>query len=416
MNEVPPLQPGRPLLYLALALLAMAPWRVAAAAAAAVEREWPSLRGPRHDGSAAAGTRFGGSDGNMAIRWRARIGSGYSGVAVGSGRAVTMFADGGQDVAVAFAVASGKEAWRLTVSETLKGLDGSFDGPISTPVVADGRAFVLGPRGHLVAADLATGRVLWRADLVARDGARKPHYGFATSPIVVNGVLVAEIGGEAGRAAAGFDPATGRRLWTAGDDRVQYQSPVAVRVGKRDLVVVVGDTRLLGIDPSTGRVVLDHAHGGVAEPLGAASAIPVPAGDGRLFLKTHADKSTMLRLSESPGGEVSVETLWAAPVLRFTYGPPAYHDGHLYGMNGRAVMTCVDAASGEVRWRSREPGDGLAAVVGGDLVVVTKDGTVHVGPASPLGLARARPDRAVRTPVVDAAGRRRRRALRPHDG
>jgi enterochelin esterase-like enzyme/outer membrane protein assembly factor BamB len=350
---------------------------------AGADRDWPGLRGPNHDGSAAAGSRFGGSDGSMAVRWRVKLGSGYSGIAVASGRAVTMFSEGGRDVAVAFDVDDGKEAWRVTLGETHKGLDGSFDGPISTPTIAGGRAFALGPRGHLVAMELATGRLAWRADLVAREGARKPHYGFASSPIVVNGVLVAEIGADEGRAVAGFDPAAGTRLWKVGNDTIQYQSPVVLRVGGRDIVVALGDTRLFGIDPATGRLLFEYAHDGRPDPIGGASAVPVPAGDGRLFVKTHADKSTMLRLAESGGGAVTVQTVWTAPVLHTTYSPPVYHDGHLYGMNGRAVLACVDAATGEIRWRSREPGDGFTALVGSDLVVLTKDRTLHVAPASP---------------------------------
>jgi enterochelin esterase-like enzyme/outer membrane protein assembly factor BamB len=355
--------------------------------------EWPGLRGPNHDGSAAAGNRFAAGDGALAVGWRARLGSGYSGVAVAGGRAVTMFSDGAQDLVAAFDTASGKEHWRAAVAGAHKGADGSFDGPISTPAVAGGRVFALDPRGHLVGLDLASGRVLWRVDLVQREGARKPHYGFTSSPVVADGVLVAQVGGDKGRAIAGFDPATGERRWTVGEDGVQYQSPVVARVGGRELVVAVGDARLFGIEPATGKVRFEHVHGGMVNDISVASAVPVPAGEGRLFVKTHGDKSTMFALSESPDGAVAVKTLWQAPVLRTTYSIPVYKDGHLYGMNGRTVFTCVDAATGEMKWRSREPGDGFPTLVGDDIVFLTKARTLHVGPASPTGWAeRARLD------------------------
>jgi enterochelin esterase-like enzyme len=150
-------------------------------------------------------------------------------------------------------------------------------------------------------------------------------------------------------------------------------------------VIALGDARLFGIEPETGRVVFEHAHGGRADPIGGASAVPVPAGEGRLFVKTEAGRSTMLRLAESAEGRVTVQTIWTAPVLHATYSPPVYHDGHLFGMSGRAALACVEAATGQIRWRSREPGDGFVALVGGDLVVLTKDRTLHVAPASPEG-------------------------------
>ena len=68
-----------------------------------------------------------------------------------------------------------------------------------------------------------------------------------------------------------------------------------------------------------------------------------------------------------------------------TYAMPVYHDGHLYGMNGRTVLTCVDAETGEMKWRNREPGDGFPTLVGDQIVFVTKAQTLHVGPASPQG-------------------------------
>src|SRR5687768_16547484 len=144
-------------------------------------QDWPGLRGPRFDGSAAPGSGFGAGDGAMVVRWRVKLGSGYSGVAVSGGHAVTLFSDGTKDVLAAFDVASGKERWRVVLGDTHKGLDGSFDRPMSTPVVADGLVFALVPHGSLLAADLAKGSVLWQANLPERIGAQKPHYGFASS-------------------------------------------------------------------------------------------------------------------------------------------------------------------------------------------------------------------------------------------
>jgi enterochelin esterase-like enzyme/outer membrane protein assembly factor BamB len=371
----------------------LVPLVLACAALCASADEWPSLRGPNHDGSAARGSGFPPGAGGLDVAWRARLGSGYSGVAIAGGRAVTMFAAGSHDVVAAFDVASGKEAWRVAVAETWKGADGSYDGPISTPVIAGARVFALGPRGHLVAIDLAGGRVLWRVDLVEREGARKPHYGFTSSPVVAGGVVVVQVGADKGRAIAGFDPATGARRWSVGDDAVQYQSPVVVTVEGRDVVVAAGDARLFGIDPTTGQVRFEHAHDGAPVDIGAGSAVAVPAGDGRLFVKTHADKSTMFRLAPTAEGKIAVQALWTAPVLRTTYSIPVYKDGYLYGMNGRTVFTCVDAATGEIKWRSREPGDGFPALVGEDIVLLTKARTLHVGAASPSGWTeRARLD------------------------
>ncbi len=191
--------------------------------------DWPSLRGPRHDGAAQA-TLDASEGAGFAVAWRAALGAGYSSVAVAEGRAVTLFSDGQNDVAVAFDARTGKELWRHAIAPTLPGRDGSFDGPISTPALDGGRAFGLGPRGHLFGLDAATGRELWTVDLVTREGAKLPFYGFGTSPVVAGGVVVVPLGAPGGGAVAGFDLATGERRWRLGEDGVAYQSPIrAVR-------------------------------------------------------------------------------------------------------------------------------------------------------------------------------------------
>jgi outer membrane protein assembly factor BamB len=248
--------------------------------AVADSSDWPSLRGPRHDGTAPSA--LDASEGaGFAVAWRAALGAGYSAVAVADGRAVTLFSDGSQDVAAAFDTRTGKELWRHPIAPTLPGRDGSFDGPISTPALSGGRVFGLGPRGHLFGLDAATDRDLWTVHLVTREGASLPFYGFGTSPIVAGGVLVVPLGAPSGGAIAGFDLATGERLWRLADDGVAYQSPILLSVGGREEVVAVGDTRIFGIDPAGGRLRWEHAHGGEVHPIAAESIVPVPAGDGR---------------------------------------------------------------------------------------------------------------------------------------
>ena len=162
------------------------------ACAAASGSDWPGLRGPQHDGAAAG--RLEASEGaGFAVAWRSALGAGYSSVAVGGGRAVTLFSDGKDDVAAAFDARSGRELWRYAIAPTLGGKDGSFDGPIATPLAVGDRVYGLGPRGHLFALDGATGRELWKVELATRESAPPPHYGYAASPVLAGGTLVVAI-------------------------------------------------------------------------------------------------------------------------------------------------------------------------------------------------------------------------------
>ena len=101
-----------------------------------------------------------------------------------------------------------------------------------------------------------------------------------------------------------------------------------------------------------------------------------------------------------------------APVLRQTYVVPVYRDGFLYGMSGRMTLTCVDAATGAQRWRSRRARRRLPAAGG------RRPRGAHQGkhaprrPREPGRLEGRRPHRPVRRRRLVAAGLRGRRFLR----
>ena len=354
------------------------------ASASESESDWPGFRGSaigridERPGSFARLDQIG-----MRVAWKVALGSGYSSVSIASGRAITMFSDGTSDFVISMDAADGTEQWRYRIGETYRGHDGSHDGPISTPLIAEGRVFGLSPQGKLFALDLDTGAEVWAVPVVEAEKATKPHYGFSTSPLFVDGTLVATVAAGKGRAVLGFDPVTGKVRWAAGDDTVNYQSPFSMDIGGKLHLIAVGDKKLQGIEASTGKLSWAYEHGGDQGPMGALSMNAVPAGDGRVLLARKTDEAEMVRLTPTDSG-MSVASLWTSKGLRDSYATPVYHDGYLYGYRGR-ILTCVDAETGEMRWRSRPPGDGFITMVDGHLFIITKAGSLHVARATPDG-------------------------------
>lgn len=358
-------------------------------AAAAPTDDWPGFRGEARNGAAAATGVFTPERGALATGWKRPLGSGYAGVAVAGGRLVTLFAAGEEDVVAAFDTASGNELWRRPLGPTYRGHDGSHDGPIATPLIAQGKVYALGATGRLLAFDLATGGPVWATDLPAEHGAKAPFYGFSSSPLLAGGTLVVEYAvqgeGETIRSSvAGFDPATGERRWTAGGSEVSYQSPIALTLAGTEQVLVPADKALYSLDPATGALLWQHALDAEnTVPQGSQSMTPLPAGGDRLLVETKGDAAELLRVGRRDGAW-SVEKLWTSKALGRSYAPPVYFEEHFYGLVG-GFLTCVSAASGEMVWRSRPPGDGFPILVDGHLVVLTKLGSLHVAPASPEG-------------------------------
>ena len=342
---------------------------------------WPGLRGPDFDGGVRDVQLFEGPKAALEVQWNRDLGAGYSAVAVGDGRVVTMFAAGDMDVVAAYGADSGEELWRYPIAETYDGHDGSHDGPISTPLLAGGKVFGLAPRGELFALDAETGRPLWTRHAVEDFGGTKPHYGFTSSPVMAGDTLVMALGGEAGKAFIGLDPATGDLKWSLGEGPIHYHSPVVATIAGRETVLAGSSSTLYGIDAGTGKALWSYQHAGDERCPGGCALIPVPAGDGRVLLQNKSNSSVMVQVTEADGA-FEVAELWSGNAIGRSFSHPVVHEGHLYGMIGR-IFTCVDAATGEVRWKSREPGDGFPTLVGNHLVVITKPGSLHIADASP---------------------------------
>lgn len=351
------------------------------ATATADEVSWPAFRGADGTGSAAGVLPPGDGPLALDLAWQTELGSGYSGVTVADGTLVTAAFGDEMDHVVALDPTSGEKLWRAELGPSYSGHDGSHDGPIATPAVADGRVFMLGPHGDLKAYDLDDGSVLWERHLVEDLGTEAPFYGFGGSPRVVDGKVVLQIGGEEGSVAA-FDAATGALEWRTVEDEIFTESPVVTELGDRRQVVVIGGEKVVGLDPASGAELWTFEHQGGRGAMGAFTSSPLPVGDDRLFLK-HANASSAV-LAVTGGDEGEPAFVAQTKAMGRSYSPPSLWDGTVYGYTAR-FLSAADAATGELLWRSREPGDGFVVTFDDHLAVLTKKGTLHLAAASREG-------------------------------
>ncbi|HSR67116.1 MAG TPA: PQQ-binding-like beta-propeller repeat protein, partial [Acidobacteriota bacterium] len=344
--------------------------------------DWTRWRGPNMDLSVkGSGTFEPDRKYRLEVAWRRPLGPGYSAVSLAGGIAVTAFASGEHDVVAAFDAATGEERWRTPVGPRYPGHWGSQDGPISTPLIADGRVFIVDTGGRLAALDLADGSVIWSSDLAEDHDSPAPFYGFATSPIPFDDLVIVQTGGKQAAIAA-FQADTGEVRWACCQGAVNYQSPFIADFEGEPLLLGVGDKRLFGVDPRSGRQLWSVEHGGDGSVIGSMSSNIVPTSNHRFFLKNRASGSKLFELVGPEQG--GVREVWSSRSIRGTYVVAVHHDGYIYGPSGR-IMTAISAETGETAWKSRTPSDGFPIVVDGHLVVATKDGALSVGRASPQG-------------------------------
>jgi outer membrane protein assembly factor BamB len=130
--------------------------------------------------------------------WRQAIGKGWSGFAVADGLAVTLEQRDGKEMVVAYDLERGTVRWSHGGGAGFASVMAG-DGPRATPAIDQGRVYTFGVNGVLTALDLASGHALFEKDVLAENGARRPEHGVASSPLVVDGVVVVLAGGPGGR-------------------------------------------------------------------------------------------------------------------------------------------------------------------------------------------------------------------------
>jgi outer membrane protein assembly factor BamB len=192
----------------------------------------------------------------------------------------------------------------------------------------------------------------------------------ASSPVVVDGVVVVQMESQGDSFAAGIDAATGETRWRAERaNRACWTSPIALpgRGSRKTAVLLQSTDRLTAHDPQTGEVLwrIDGPCAGIASSVFAGDLLLVPRNG-----------LTALRLSDA---SEMPEIVWDANRLGSSSASPVVHDGRIYVLSN-ATVRCGDADTGELLWHVRLKGTHWATPVlaGGHLYCVNQDGDVQV--------------------------------------
>jgi len=332
-------------------------------ASAAMGADSPQWRGANRDGTSAT-KDLAAQWKRTAPRvvWKARVGTGFSSIAVSGGVAYTMGNRAGADTVYAFDAATGKVKWKHTYRCELAPLRHE-GGPFATPTVDKGRVYTLSKLGHLFCLDAATGRVIWKNDVSKATGTQTLSYGFAASPLVWGKVLILN----AGSAGAAVSLDTGKLVWKSDPDvKPGHASPIAVTVGKTTGVLIMAKTQLSIVDPATGRVL-------VKKPLvGEGSRIykiadPLVMGDAVFVTSTYGYVCTLLHV-----GAGKAEAVWQNKNLTSKVFSPVLVDGHIVCSHLEKSLRCLDPADGKVKWEQGFAGNVIVA--DGACVILTSGG------------------------------------------
>lgn len=373
--------------------------------------EWPGFRGADRSGRV-RGTALARIATDWSVKaprevWKISVGPAWSSFAVAGRFLFTQEQRGPKEAVVCYDADSGREIWKQEVEARLDDPMGG-PGPRATPTLAmvgtnEAGLFVMGGTGILLRLDPRTGEKVWEVNVKEVAGReRAPMWGYAGSPLVTRGVVMVWGGGSGDKGLLGFDVEKGALKWSVGGAGLEsYSSPQLNRMAGEELVLVLSEAGLLGVDAASGKKRLNYEF----KFNGYRAQQPTVIGD-TVLLYTGMNPGTRAVEVKKNGEELVAEELWTARNLRPDFTDFVEYEGHLYGIDG-GFMTCVDAKSGERKWRDGRYGKGQVVLLeeARAVLVAAEDGRValiaaNAGEYEALGAFKALEGKTWNHPVV----------------
>ena len=246
-------------------------------------------------------------------------------------------------------------------------------GPRGTPTFSNGRVYTLGATGILNVLDAGNGAVVWSRNAAADTKTEVPDWGFSSSPLVVDGVVIVATSGQ----LAAYDLATGEPRWLGPAGGVSYSSPHLATIGGVAQIVMLSGTGAAGFAPADGTRLWEHPWKGF--PI----VQPALTADGILIANGGQDGTRRIALARGSGGW-SVEERWTSIGLKPYFNDFVVHKGHAFGFDGR-ILASIDLENGKRKWKGGRYGNGQLVLLPDQdlLLVLSEQGEVALVGATP---------------------------------
>jgi outer membrane protein assembly factor BamB len=344
---------------------------------------WPQFLGPTRNGvSSETGLLQTWGDKGPPELWHKEIGEGFSGPVVAGERVILFHRVDKEEVVDCFDAVKGEPKWKYAYPTTYRDALGKGDGPRATPLVAGDKLYTLGAQGMLLCLDLDKGTKVWSRQLLKDYTVKPSYFGVGTTPLVEGDLLLVNVGGGKGAGIVAFNKANGAEVWKATDDDASYSSPVAATIDGVRHVLFFTRKGVVSIDPANGAVRFSKQWRARIDA-SVNAATPIIVGDQLFVSASYGTGALLARIKKD-----KLEEVWSNDeTMSCHYDTPVYHDGYLYGFDGReesgAVLRCVELKTAKMKWEKKGFGTGSMIVADGNLILMSENGELVLLGATP---------------------------------
>jgi outer membrane protein assembly factor BamB len=190
----------------------------------------------------------------------------------------------------------------------------------------------------------------------------------AMSPMIVDGMCIAQLGGAGNGAIISYNLDTGDEVWRWAVEGPDYASPVLLSVAGTKQIVTLTEKSIVGVDASNGKQLWKLPF----PPQRRAYNAATPIVDGQTVIFTGAGRgTTAVKIEKQGDGFVAAEQ-WTNAGLGVQFNTPVLKDDLLFGYSNMGNLFCLNAQNGETAWVDTLKNDrgGFAAILDAGQVIL----------------------------------------------
>jgi len=306
-------------------------------------KDWPQWLGENRDGKAAF-TSPKTWPKELSPSWKVLVGDGVATPSLVGDKLYVFTRQEGGEVLRCLEAASGKELWKSEKQDVLpaNGPAQGFSGPRATPAVAEGKVVTLGLRGTVTCCDAASGKQLWRKEDFKGS---LPRFFTSASPIVADGLCIAQLGGNENGGVIAYDLGSGDEKWKWTGDGPSYASTMVMIVAGTKMVIAETDKKLVGLGLKDGKLLWETPF--AVQGRGYNASTPIVDGDTLIYFGSGRGATAVKIVKE--GDAFAVKELWKNPDNSVQFNTPVLKDGALYGLTANNDFFCINK-DGKTAW------------------------------------------------------------------
>lgn len=337
----------------------MAAWALAFCTSGVCAQDWPQWRGANRDAKAVGFEAPKTWPKELTQKWKVAVGNGDATPSLAGDKLYVFTRQGEDEVIRCLDAATGKEIWldKYAAQPAIQPAGGPHAGPRCSPTVADDKVVTLGARGTLSCYEAASGKKLWQKD----EFRAWPRFFVSSSPIIVGGLCIAQLGGGKNGALVAYDLATGDEKWKWTSGSPGYASPVLMTVGDAKLVVALTEGKVVAVNVADGKPVWEKPF--AVQGMGYNASTPIV--DGQTIIYGGSGRGETAVKFEKKDDTFAATELWKNKENSVIFNTPVLKDGMLYGLTQTSQFFCVNAQDGKTAWTGPAPAGAAGGAGGG---------------------------------------------------